>query len=72
MVLVGKSQENANTLLADLQAELQYNQRYINDFGVQYNSGSWEEGEFVTADGCAFSPGTRAVAPRLAVPEPPP
>ena len=41
MVLVGKSQENANTLLADLQAELQYNQRYINDFGVQYNSGSW-------------------------------
>ena len=66
MVLVGKSQENANTLLADLQAELQYNQRYINDFGVQYNSGSWEEGEFVTADGCRiFRPGTRAVRPSL-------
>ena len=64
MVLVGKSQENANTLLADLQAELQYNQRYINDFGVQYNSGSWEEGEFVTADGCAFFARGRGQSPR--------
>lgn len=36
MVLVGKSQENANTP-ADLQAELQYNQRHINDFGVFLN-----------------------------------
>ena len=33
MVLVGKSQDNANTLLADIQAELQFNKRYINDFG---------------------------------------
>jgi len=40
MVLVGKSQDNANTLLSDVQAELQYNQRYINDFGKQYNAGS--------------------------------
>ena len=56
MVLVGKSEDNANTLLADVQAELQYNQRYINDFGEQYNSGSWEEGEFVTKDGTAFLP----------------
>ncbi|NCC88662.1 MAG: hypothetical protein EOM05_12525, partial [Clostridia bacterium] len=28
MVVVGKSQDNANTLLADIQAELQYNQLY--------------------------------------------
>ena len=34
MVLVGKSEENAKTLLGDLQAELQYNQQYIADFGV--------------------------------------
>ena len=54
MVLVGKSNENANTLLVDLQAELQYNKRYINDFGVQYNAGNWLSGEFVTADGTAF------------------
>lgn len=56
MVLVGKSQDNANTLLADLQAELQYNKRYAADFGEQYNNGTWEEGSFVTKDGTAFSP----------------
>ncbi len=33
MILVGKSEDNAMTLLGDLQAELQFNQRYINDFG---------------------------------------
>ena len=54
MVLVGKSEENAKTLLGDLQAELQFNRRYIADFGVQYNAGDWQEGRFVTADGCAF------------------
>lgn len=64
MVLVGKSQDNANTLLSDVQAELQYNQRYINDFGKQYNAGSWQEGEFVTADGCAFFARGRGQSPR--------
>lgn len=64
MVLVGKSETNANTLLADVQAELQYNQRYINDFGEQYNNGSWEEGEFVTKDGTAFFARGRGQSPR--------
>ena len=64
MVLVGKSEENANTLLGDVQAELQYNQRYIHDFGEQYNSGSWEEGEFVTKDGTAFFARGRGQSPR--------
>lgn len=64
MVLVGKSQDNANTLLADIQAELQYNQRYIKDFGKQYNAGFWTEGEFVTADGCAFFARGRGQSPR--------
>lgn len=64
MVLVGKSEENANTLLGDIQAELQYNQRYIHDFGEQYNSGSWEEGEFVTKDGTAFFARGRGQSPR--------
>lgn len=64
MVLVGKSEDNANTLLADIQAELQYNQRYINDFGEQYNSGSWEEGQFVTKDGTAFFARGRGQSPR--------
>ncbi len=64
MVLVGKSSDNANTLLADIQAELQYNQRYINDFGEQYNNGSWEEGQFVTKDGTAFFARGRGQSPR--------
>lgn len=64
MVIVGKSQDNANTLLADLQSELQFNQRYINDFGEQYNSGHWAEGNFVTRDGCAFFALGRGQSPR--------
>lgn len=64
MVLVGKSEENAKTLLGDLQAELQFNRRYIADFGVQYNAGDWQDGRFVTADGCAFFARGRGQSPR--------
>ncbi|MDR2131009.1 MAG: hypothetical protein LBP56_07600 [Odoribacteraceae bacterium] len=64
MVLVGKSEDNANTLLADLQAELQFNQRYIHDFGPQYGDGSWQDGKFVTADGRAFFARGRGQSPR--------
>ncbi len=64
MVLVGKSEDNAKTLLSDLQAEFQFNQRYIQDFGKQYNAGNWEEGEFITADGCAFFARGRGQSPR--------
>lgn len=64
MVLVGKSEENARTLLGDLQAELQFNRRYIADFGVQYNAGDWQDGKFVTADGCAFFARGRGQSPR--------
>ena len=64
MVLVGKSQDNANTLLGDIQAELEFNQRYINDYGKQKNEGSWQLGEFVTSDGCAFFARGRGQSPR--------
>lgn len=64
MVLVGKSEDNAKTLLGDIQAELQYNQRYIADFGEQYNAGSWEEGEFVTRSEVAFFARGRGQSPR--------
>jgi hypothetical protein len=64
MVVVSKSEESANQLLGDLQAELQFNKRYINDFGEQYNAGSWEEGNFVTKDGCAFFARGRGQSPR--------
>lgn len=64
MVIVGKSEDSANTLLSDLQAELQFNQYLIRDFGEQYNQGSWEEGEFVTKDGTAFFARGRGQSPR--------
>lgn len=64
MVLVGKSEDNAKTLLGDIQAELQYNQRYIHDFGEQYNVGTWEEGEFVTLSEVAFFARGRGQSPR--------
>lgn len=64
MVLVGKSEDSADGLLGDLQAELQYNQYIIRDFGEQYNSGMWQEGEFVTRDQCAFFSRGRGQSPR--------
>lgn len=64
MVLVGKSEDNADALLGDLQAELQFNKFIIEDFGEQYNSGCWQEGEFVTKDLCAFFSRGRGQSPR--------
>lgn len=64
MVLVGKSEDSARTLLGDIQAELQYNKRYVHDFGTKYNAGNWQEGEFVTSDGVAFFARGRGQSPR--------
>ena len=64
MVLAGKSYDSACQLLGDLQAELQYNQRYAQDFGQQYNAGNWADGEFATLDGTAFHAIGRGQSPR--------
>ena len=64
MVLVGKSEDNACTLLGDLQAELQFNNRFIHDFGSKYNAGDWQDGQFVTSDGIAFFALGRGQSPR--------
>lgn len=64
MVVVGKSEDAAQTLLSDLQAELEFNQRIIADFGEQKNVGSWEEGHFVTQSGIAFFARGRGQSPR--------
>lgn len=64
MVLVGKSEKNARTLLSDLQAELESNQFYIEDFGEQMQLGSWEDGWFVTRNDCAFFALGRGQSPR--------
>lgn len=54
MVLVGKNETDAANLLGDVQAEFEYNQRIIQDFGIQKKMGDWEEGEFEIADGILF------------------
>jgi predicted phage terminase large subunit-like protein len=64
MVLVGKSDESAMAILGNLQAELQYNERYIHDYGIQYSQGSWETGNFQTKDNVSFRALGRGQSPR--------
>jgi hypothetical protein len=53
-VLIGKNEGLAKILLSDLQTHLQWNERYIKDFGSQMSYGSWADGEFDTTDGKKF------------------
>lgn len=64
MVVVGKSEDAADRLLGDIQAELQYNKRIIDDFGNQMSVGNWTEGEFTTKDGVYFLACGRGQSPR--------
>lgn len=64
MITVGKSEDSAARLLGDLQAELEYNQRLIADFGEQKNLGSWLAGEFKTKGGAKFLAVGRGQSPR--------
>lgn len=64
MVVVGKSEDSANRLLGDMQAELQYNKRIIADFGKQMSMGDWMEGEFTTKEGIHFLACGRGQSPR--------
>ena len=59
-----QSQDSANRLLGDIQAELEYNQRIIADFGQQKNLGLWTAGEFKTASGVKFLAVGRGQSPR--------
>ena len=54
MVLVGQNEDKAKILLSDLQAQFESNQLLISDFGAQVTLGSWETGNFVTKNDCAF------------------
>ena len=53
-VLCSQSGDKAKGLLGDIQAQLEANDRYINDFGVQRSLGDWTDGQFVTRDGIGF------------------
>ncbi len=64
MVVVGKSEDSAVRLLGDIQAELEYNQRIIADFGRQRGDSSWQDGEFKAANGVKFLACGRGQSPR--------
>lgn len=64
VVIVGKSEDSAKRLLGDIQAELQFNQRIIRDFGKQISVGDWQEGEFTTQAGIHFLAVGRGQSPR--------
>lgn len=64
MLLIGKSADDAKTLLSDLQAEFESNPQILADFGDQRKNGSWEEGQFVTKNDCAFFSLGRGQSPR--------
>jgi predicted phage terminase large subunit-like protein len=48
--LKSDSEERADELLSDIQAELEANPLIIRDFGEQKMEGSWEAGKFITRD----------------------
>ncbi|AUX17151.1 hypothetical protein [Flavobacterium columnare] len=54
MLLIGQTVDKAKKLISDIQAQLQYNQRIINDYGQRYKYGDWSEGDFSTIDGVKF------------------
>jgi hypothetical protein len=51
LVVVGNNADRGKQLLEDIRAEFESNPQIINDFGDQYNQGSWEDGFFVTKGG---------------------
>lgn len=53
-LLISKTEGNACRLLAPYRANLEANERIINDYGVQVKPGKWKEEEFLTRGGCAF------------------
>jgi hypothetical protein len=64
VITVGPNESAAIRQLSDLQRELQFNLRLEHDFGRQYNSGSWAEGEFTTKTDVHFMALGRGQKPR--------
>lgn len=64
MILASSNKDKATTLLSDIQAELEGNKLYINDFGEQVSLGNWQTGYFKTKDGLGFWSFGRGQSPR--------
>ena len=54
MLLIGETERKAKKLLSGVQAQLQFNQRFINDYGRQFKMGDWSDGDFITTKGVRF------------------
>jgi predicted phage terminase large subunit-like protein len=54
MMVGSLTQDAAGEKLKDVQANLEANQRYINDFGEQQSWGDWQQGMFKTKDDVPF------------------
>lgn len=54
VLLISNSLDNATRLLMPYKANLEYNQRIIQDYGIQQDAGNWTESEFITQRGVAF------------------
>lgn len=64
MLLLSKSKDNAILLLRPYKANLECNQRLINDYGQQQGHGLWTETEFVTVGKKSFRAVGREQSPR--------
>ena len=54
MLLISNSLDNAIRLLMPYRANLQYNERIIQDYGKQEGAGTWQAAEFITEPGASF------------------
>ncbi|WP_425884418.1 hypothetical protein ACPYIV_18065 [Parabacteroides sp. ASD2025] len=54
VLLISNSQDNAQRLLLPFMANMEENQRIIQDYGTQKRLGTWETGEFTCQSGCSF------------------
>ncbi len=54
VLLISNSEDNAIRLLMSYKANLEYNKRIIQDYGIQESNGNWQAGEFTTQQGVAF------------------
>ena len=53
-LIIGQNEDHATLLLSDIQVHLEYNEKFIKDFGVQKIYGSWASGDFETSDSRYF------------------
>lgn len=54
MVIFGENAPKAKKLISNIQAELEFNQKFINDYGRKMGKGTWADGDFLTTDGIRF------------------